>query len=327
MKTSIKILITGGSGFIGTNLIEFYINLKSYDIRNVDIKPPQITEHLPFWINLDVLDSVELFNVINDFNPDFVIHLAAQTELNENVTIDYYNSNIQGVENVLQAVKGINLKRIIIASSMLVNKVGYKFRDFDDYNPDTIYGESKKLTELITKKYDLNWTLVRPTSIWGPWFSIPYFNFFNYVISGFYFSVSINNSSIKTYGYVKNTCMQIHKLLISDFKFVNHKTFFLGDNPPLNISNWADLISLKVHNRKVIKINKYLFLFICIFGQGLIFLGLKKFPLSYFRYKNMITNNIIDISQTIKITGEPLVGSIDLQIDDTIKWINLKKNK
>lgn len=324
MKT--KILITGGSGFIGTNLIEFYLNLKSFELLNIDIKAPQNAQHSSLWVNVDVRDFASVKNQVILFKPDFVIHLAAQTDLNQNVNIEYYNTNILGVENILEAVKVIDLKRIIIASSMLVNKVGYSFKDFDDYNPDTIYGESKKITELITKKYNLNWTLVRPTSIWGPWFSVPYFNFFNYVISGFYFTVSTNKSAIKTYGYVKNTCEQIDKLLMADFEFVNHKTFFLGDNPPLNISNWADKISLIVHNRRVIKIHKFVFLLGSLIGQFFIFIGWKNFPLSYFRFKNMTTNNVIDLSRTINITGETSCDKMDLQIEETLKWIELRQN-
>jgi nucleoside-diphosphate-sugar epimerase len=319
MKT--KILITGGSGFIGSNLIEFYLSLDSFEILNIDIKTPRNPDHSFLWVNVDVRDLVSLKHHVINFNPDFVIHLAAQTDLNQDVDISYYSTNIIGVENILEAVKSINLKRIIIASSMLVNKVGYQCKSFDDYNPDTIYGESKKLTEQITKKYNLNWTLVRPTSIWGPWFSIPYYNFFNYVISGLYFSISVNDSAIKTYGYVKNTCKQIDKLLMSDLELVNHKTFFLGDNPPLNISNWADKISLIVHNRKVVKIHKFVFLVSCIVGQFLIFLGWKKFPLNFFRFKNMTTNNVIDLSKTINIIGETSDYNIDLQIEETIKWI------
>ena len=66
---------------------------------------------------------------------------------------------------------GLNeLKKIIIASSMLVCELGYSPKNFNDYKPNTLYGESKVLTEKIVKKFKNSWTIVRPTSIWGPWF-------------------------------------------------------------------------------------------------------------------------------------------------------------
>ena len=64
-----KILITGGSGFIGTNLVSFFI--KSHDVLNIDINEPKIKQHLQYWVNIDINDYDRLNVAVQDFNPDY----------------------------------------------------------------------------------------------------------------------------------------------------------------------------------------------------------------------------------------------------------------
>ena len=97
------------------------------------------------------------------------------------------------------------LKKIIITSSMLVCKGGYQPLNQVDYKPNTIYGESKVITEKIVwdNLPNCDWAIIRPTSIWGPWFSVPYRNFFEMIISKKYFHIG-DEACTKTYGYVGN---------------------------------------------------------------------------------------------------------------------------
>ena len=74
-----KILITGGSGFIGTNLIDFYS--EKCDILNIDIKAPRNKAHLPYWKNIDILDEQKTLDLFKAFQPDFVFHMGARTDL------------------------------------------------------------------------------------------------------------------------------------------------------------------------------------------------------------------------------------------------------
>ena len=72
MDKKIKILVTGGSGFIGTNLIEYLLeNYKPIDILNIDIADPKIKDHFSLWKKVDILDkftkwkSAILLQIIN----------------------------------------------------------------------------------------------------------------------------------------------------------------------------------------------------------------------------------------------------------------------
>jgi nucleoside-diphosphate-sugar epimerase len=322
-----RIVITGGSGFIGTNLIELFLN-QDYNILNIDIAPPKNLAHKRLWKQLDILDFDLFQKYVLEFNPHYVVHLAARTDLNETKNIEGYDVNIQGVRNLLNISLGLkDLKRIIIASSMLVCKLGYIPKSFDDYAPNSLYGESKVMTEKIVKEYELNWTIVRPTSIWGPWFGEPYRNFFDLVIKGFYFNIPAKDASTKTYGYVGNTCEQIFKILISEDLIVKHKYFYLGDMEPINITNWAIRIRKLNNQSSLFTLPMWLLFFIAKVGDFLKFkFSFYKFPMNSFRFKNMTSDNIItDLQRTIEVTKIGANSNLDYQILQTLDWLKFNK--
>ena len=77
-----KIVITGGSGFIGTNLVEYFVNF-GYNVKNFDIVKPRNKSYDKNWTQLDILNLKLFSNKLKEFNPNYVIHLAARTDLDE----------------------------------------------------------------------------------------------------------------------------------------------------------------------------------------------------------------------------------------------------
>ena len=63
-----KIIVTGGSGFIGTNLIE-YFNSQGADICNIDKVEPRNSKHNIFWKNINILDEKKLIDFFIKFQP------------------------------------------------------------------------------------------------------------------------------------------------------------------------------------------------------------------------------------------------------------------
>lgn len=312
-----KILITGASGFIGTNLLESLF--EDFEVVNVDFNAPRNKQHLSFWKDVDITKYDALQSVIKTFSPDYIVHLAARTDL-DGKTLEDYNANIDGVENILKIADELpNLKKIIITSSMLVCKAGYMPKNQYDYNPTTVYGESKVRTEQITwgNPPNCDWAIVRPTSIWGPWFGVPYRNFFDMVKSKMYFHIG-HRSCSKTYGYVENAVYQIKQILFNDTTDIENKVFYLGDNPAIYIEEWADQIAGQL-GHKVIRFPYWLIRCAACFGDILGKLGVH-FPMTSFRLRNMTTDNVINVDNTYQIAPHPPVDRIE-GIKRTLKWM------
>jgi nucleoside-diphosphate-sugar epimerase len=169
----------------------------------------------------------------------------------------------------------------------------------------------------ITK---FEWLLIRPTSIWGPWFKAPYRDFFDRIRNRGYFKIA-GKSSTKTFGFVYNAVHQIDKLLFSaDKNLVEGKTFYIGDSPGLNINDWADEVSgqlnfkLRTIPLSVLKVAGWV-------GDILLLFNIK-FPLQSFRVKNMTTDNIITLlSDTSRIVPDKPY-STEEGVRVTLEWMN-----
>lgn len=313
-----KIVITGGSGFIGTNLIERFMS-ENYDVCNLDFNEPKISEHKSIWKNVDLRVYTDVERELISFNPDYIVHLAARTDL-DGKTIADYDSNTLAVENLLRAIKKLdNLKKIIITSSMLVCKVGYIPKSDRDFAPSTLYGESKVITENLVWKTqpDCDWAIVRPTSIWGPWFGAPYRNFFDMVIARKYFHIG-NKGCTKTYGYVGNAIYEIEKILFSNTTEKTNKVFYIGDYVPTNIEDWANEIANQL-GYKILKIPFWMICCAAFAGDMLKKVDIK-FPMTSFRLKNMTTDNVVSLENTKAIVGKLKFDRIQ-GIEETLDWL------
>jgi nucleoside-diphosphate-sugar epimerase len=146
MAESLRILITGGSGFIGINLVEHYRS-RGVPVLNLDAKPPRNPAHTGLWQACDILDGPGLLAQATAFQPTHLFHLAARTDLNGASLADYA-ANTEGTSRTIEAVTALpGLRRVIFASSRMVCRIGYQPRHDQDYCPSTPYGESKVDTE------------------------------------------------------------------------------------------------------------------------------------------------------------------------------------
>lgn len=319
-----KVLITGGSGFIGTNLLESCLGL-NFEVLNVDIVSPRNQDHLNYYVHADIRDFIAFSKIVQDFQPSVILHMAARTDLNGK-TIEDYSSNVLGVENLCKIACSYSfINKVIFSSSMLVCRAGYVPISDSDYCPTTKYGESKVLGERIVEQYSAklpNFTIVRPTSIWGPWFSTPYKDFFDMVLAGNFFSLG-SRSCNKSYGYVGNSVNQILSIL-EGTPLNSQRVYYLGDSPSINISTWADLIATKAGVRKPLKLPYFIFKCAAIVGDSFGFFKLK-FPFSSFRLMNMTTDNVFFDLPVIKINKYDVIG-IDEGVSKTLSFIKKTSN-
>jgi len=318
----LRIVVTGGSGFIGTNLIEHFLASGSETV-NLDIVPPRNKDHAPYWRETDLLDAGKLRDVIRDFKPDFILHMGARTDLDGRALSDY-SANTIGVQNLIAATEGMkSLQRIVFASSRLVCRIGYQPSGEQDYCPTTPYGESKVAGEQIVRaaagRIPCPWVIVRPTSIWGPWFDVPYKTFFLVIAKGRYFHPG-HAEIRKSFGFIGNSVYELQRLLEAPAESISGKTFYLADYPPIEVARMADSIQ---HELRVAPIRRtgVAVLRVAAWTCDLLkWLGWRHPPLTTFRLDNLLTPMVHDLEPLRKIAGE-LPYSMEEGVRLTAGWL------
>ncbi|MCP4991891.1 MAG: NAD(P)-dependent oxidoreductase [Colwellia sp.] len=321
--SNMKVLVTGGSGFIGRYLCSLLTD-NGYEVLNLDNKEPDVGS-AGTWINCSILDEAELVSTFIEIQPDYVFHLAAKADVFGEVLEDY-NVNIVGTENVLKACKSIPaLKHLIVTSSQLVVKPNYVPTSDDDYSPlDELYSLSKVKTETLTRngKLPFSWTIVRPTNIWGarhPRFPT---QIWKYITKRWYFHPS--DDVIRSYGYVENVVYQMTRIIEVDTDLVHKKVFYVGDKPTFSL-DWVDGFSRELIGKGVRRFPSLILKYSAIFGELLKKIGLPS-PIYMDRYKSMTSEYVVPMDKTFDILG---TGPYSLAegIKKTVKWIKEENNE
>ena len=298
-----RILVTGGSGFIGTNVMQHWIDAGT-EIRNLDSKPPANSAHQSFWTEADIRDKNAYVEAVKDFRPDCLIHLAARADLNSSTVADY-DANTVGVENTVLAAKEGGVSRVLFASSQLVCTPGYQPKTDEDYCPPNPYGESKVIGEQIVRTMAgeaFTWALIRPTSIWGPWFNEPYRDFFLRVRRGGYVQAK-GIKVAKSFGYVGNAVFQLAALAECPAERLHRRVLYLADYEPVVVSEWADMIRREWGAAPIREVPLPVLQVAAKAGDGLKRLGWKNPPLTSYRLRNLLTPSPQDMEPLRELCG------------------------
>ncbi len=184
-----NILITGGAGFIGSNLIDFLLENSKHKITSIDNfdlfyskkkKLQNIKNHHNFknfnFIEVDITNRNELFSNLNT-NFDIIIHLAAKAGVRPSILdpIKYIETNILGTQNILDLAKKRNVKKIISASSSSIygdikqlpwSENIYNLNPISPYAASKIAGE--KLGQVFSNLYNIQYIALRFFTVFGP---------------------------------------------------------------------------------------------------------------------------------------------------------------
>lgn len=313
-----KFLITGGSGFIGTGLIE-ELALLNVEIMNIDIAEPNLEAHKTYWQKCDILNLENLFQIFAEFEPTHVVHLAARTDTLSDDIEDYF-VNTAGTDNVLAAIKRTKtVERTIITTTQFVNQYNGPPKHDQDYAPHTAYGESKVLNEKATRESDLEcpWTIIRPTNIWGPWHLRYPHEFWRVLGKGMYFHPD-GEPVIRSYGYIKNVVYQIIQISKAPKEKIDGKVYYVGDRP-LDLLDWVNGFSVGLRGKKVTVVPRVLIRGLAVFGDLLLKFGLR-FPITSSRFKSMTTSNDAPMGEVIDAFGPPPYTLAE-GIAETVNWL------
>lgn len=318
-----KLLLTGGSGFIGTNTAQHFLD-RGVTILNLDWQKPFDAKHLPYWKKADIMDAGAMIESFREFQPDAVIHLAARAECDENTTVETgYPMNTEGTQNVLDAIRSTpSVKRAIIISSQFVCGADYPPQGDEDFHPVTIYGQSKVITEQLTRAANLDccWTLVRPTNIWGPWHARYTQQFWKIAAKGWYVHPG-GAPVIRCYGYVGNLVNHLDAILQADPQAVRGQVFYLSD-PAADIYKWANGFCLGLRGQPARRVARPVLKVLGFAGDMISKLTGKPFYITSSRVRSMTSDYLVPgaIERTISVLGEPRY-SLEDGIRQTLEWL------
>lgn len=320
-----KVLVTGGSGFIGCNLVEYLLK-NNYEVKNLDVMTPRNVNLTDYWVDCDILDLQKLKLIIKEYSPDYLVHLAARTDL-RGASLKDYLVNTEGTENVIVCLKEIkNLTKVLFASSRLVCKIGHSPHSEDEYSATTAYGKSKIVGEKIVREKcrnaEYDWIIFRPTSIWGPWFEEPYRDFFDALSRGAYIHPWRQKIS-KSFGYVGNSVFLLERMLFAD-NSLGKRTIYLTDYENLDVLDWANTIRSKQGLSRVKQVPFMLLMLVAKIGTVLEKFGLRRMPLTVFRLNNLVTNMHFDTTPLREFSKE-LPFTSDQGVERTLNWYRDQK--
>jgi GlcNAc-P-P-Und epimerase len=316
-----RLLITGGSGFIGTNLVAHYL-ARGVPLVNVDTCRPLDDAQENYWTEGSVSDEEALHRVFESFRPTHVVHLAARTDCVEDVAVEEgYSVNTTGTENVLRAISTqASVQRVIITSSQFVCGPDHLPAHPMDYGPHTIYGQSKVITEELTHRAALpcTWTLVRPVNIWGPWHLRYRREAWNAIRRGLYLHPA-GRPVRRCYGYVGNVVWQMDRILEAPEQLVHRQVLYLGDRT-VDIYDWVNEFSIALRGRPARRVPRLALRSLAAVGDVISLVRGRPFLLTSSRYVSMTQDYPAPTDITLRLLGEPPY-SLREGVQETVAWL------
>ena len=314
-----KILITGSSGYIGSSLCVFLE--KKYIIKGLDKNSSNYFK----LTRINLLNIQKLNQVLKSFKPDIVVHLAAQSLVDETVNKKkYLLNNIKVTKNLLLCLKKNKISNLIFSSTAAVYKYKDKaLKESDRLMPISTYAKTKYECEKLIKASNLNYIILRFFNVCSS------LNIKNKIIgelhnpethliptvvykSIFKKKIYIYGNSFKTkdgtcirdYVHIKDICLAIKKSII---KIWNSKKI----KEVINIGSQSNLTNIDIlnHVKKITKMDL-------------------NFKITKNRKGDLDKLSCAITKAKKKLDWTPLNSNINKIIRDEIAWVNhLKKNK
>lgn len=231
-----KIALIGGSGFVGTRLIDLLGETPGqYQLSNIDLQPSHFFNDIT-TIG-DVRDQEQMDRALKGV--DIVVLLAAQHRDDVTPTSLYYDTNVGGMEVTLKAMEKNGVKHLIFFSSVAVYGLNKKNPDENHpKDPFNHYGKSKWQAEQVAERWfeshpDWNIDIVRPTVIFGERNRGNVYNLLRQISSGRFLMVGPGKNK-KSMAYIGNIVAFVKYLI--DNVTTGYNVFNYIDKPDTDMN-------------------------------------------------------------------------------------------
>jgi dTDP-glucose 4,6-dehydratase len=179
-----KVLVTGGLGFIGSNFIRYILDHSDVHVVNVDkcdymAREHNVSSHPRYtYIRGDITEQYHMRHVFTEHKPDIVVHFAAQSCVTKSfdLSFQYTKDNVLGTHVLLESAKdyGKLHKFIHISTDEVYGEVGPSVTCGEEapFNPSNPYSASKAAAELYVRAYShafkLPCIITRGNNVFGP---------------------------------------------------------------------------------------------------------------------------------------------------------------
>ncbi|RKD18617.1 NAD(P)-dependent oxidoreductase [Pelobium manganitolerans] len=165
-----KILVTGSNGLLGQKITERILAQNDFEL----IATGKGKNRYPIkngytYHEMDILDAENIDHVIGMYLPDAVIHTAAMTNVDtcETEKEACWALNVTAVEHLIKACKKHDAQLIHLSTDFIFDGLAGPYREEDEPSPVSFYGESKLAAELLLKKSDIKWAILRTIIVYG----------------------------------------------------------------------------------------------------------------------------------------------------------------
>lgn len=304
-----KILLTGGSGFIGSHLRK---RLHDVELVNIDLKEPRLYQNSKHqFIKGDIRNVDDVKKVM--MGCDMVLHLAAIWDDFSVSDSFYFDTNVNGTKVLIENAKALGIEKFVNYSSVSVyGEYAFACRENETpFEPVNAYGKSKleaeKLfDEWINQNSKVSVIHLRPSVVFGENNYGNIYRLINQIASGFYCNIKKGNA-LKSISYVENL-VEATVYLMGNMKS-GIEAYNYADEPHMNAIEISNVIAKALKKGNPITIPYWLAYTMALPFDGLIALTKKNLPVSTMRVKKYCTQTLNSCDK-LKSTGFiPMIDS------------------